>query len=398
MERQISESRTIVSIKPMSYWLAHKVLNIKVGIKVKLSKKRKNLPIGGEFSLPLSSSKISLHLPLDALPSSTSTTSGRDAVRAVIKNWAGRNTIILSAYTCDSVLSALKLETEFSSHLIDISPNFYPNFEELNSMTTVRLSESILIIGSLFGIPYPATFKNMIDELQAKGLVIVEDRTHNLFSPQLWLNANGWFASGRKWIPSAGLGIYSPRPYAKNNILNFIRVSCLLFQRSILMRVLHYVILFKALRNRVVNELRRTDNHLGLREHITFSFGGHHWRKLGQNLNGVDHRRWEKTEFIIDRLKNIDGIEILNHLPEPTSSPFNVTLRVAERRDELRAYLALKEIFLPVLWSMPENFADKYPNSWGLSREVLSIPVDHRYELGHLEIVCNEISNFQSRN
>ena len=347
--------------------------------------------------MPLLSSTILLNLPLDVLPSHTVTTSGRDAVRAVINNWATRNTLILSAYTCDSVLNAIKLENVFSINLIDISQNLYPDLEDLNLLTTVCLPESILIVGNLFGIPYPDSFRNTIVELQGKGLVVIEDRTHNLFTPQLWLNTDGWFASSRKWIPSAALGIYSPRPCGKTNILDFIRVSRLIVERNILMRVLHYTIHVKGLRNRVVRELRRTDKFLGLRKNIILSFGSNRWRQLGRSLKDDDRRRWEKTLGIIDKLKNIDGIEVLNDFLESTSSPFNVTMRVAEGRDELRAYLALKDIFLPILWSMPENFADEYPNSWGLSLEVLSIPVDHRYGLVQLENVCDEISNFKSR-
>jgi hypothetical protein len=361
-----------------------------------MSRKKGNSPIGGEFSLPSSPSKMSLNLPMYVLPPHTVTTSGRDAIRAVLNNWADRNTIILSAYTCDSVLNAIKLEERFIINSIDISPSLYPEIEELYSVDAAQLCKSILIIGNVFGIPYPNNFKSTIIQLQRKGLVVVEDRTHNLFSPPLWLSVDGWFASGRKWIPSAGLGLYSPRPGDKKNSCAHIFVSYLITYRNILMRVLHWVTHINILRNQIVKELRRTDKLLGLRKKTCFSFGRNRIRTMERGLKVEGPGRWDKATVIIEKLKNIDGIEIINDNLELSSLPFNVTMRVLERRDELRAYLAAKDIYLPILWSMPNSFSDKYPNSWKLSLEVLSIPVDHRYGLDQLENVVNEISIFSN--
>lgn len=347
--------------------------------------------------MPFLPSKISLNLPVNTLPSHTVTTSGRDAVRAVIRNWVNRSTLILSAYTCDSVLSAVKLEECFSITLIDISTDLYPDLGHLNSLTAAQLSETILVVGNVFSIPYPNTFKNKIAELRGKGLVVIEDRTHNLFSPLLWLDVDGWFASGRKWIPSAGLGIYWPRTRGNINICAYVSVACLIIYRNILMRVLHHLINFDRLRNQFVKELRRTDKILGLRQKIIFSFGNNRLMRLGRGTENIDEGRREKAAVVVSKLKNIDSIDIVNDFLEFVSTPFNVTMTIPENRDELRAYLALKNIYLPVLWSMPEDFREEYPNSWKLSREVLSIPIDHRYGLDQLENVCNEISNFKSR-
>ena len=347
--------------------------------------------------MPISHSNDSLDLPLDLLPSHVTTTSGRDACRAVLNNWVNRKRLILSAFTCDSVFNAVNLGENFSVSLIDISSTLYPDLEELDSLTAEHLSDSILIVGNLFGIPYSDKFKSAIVELRGRGLIVIEDRTHNLFSPKLWLNVDGWFASGRKWIPSAGLGIYSPRPYRKTNVITFALASSLIVYRNFLMKVLHHSINIDRFRNLVVKELRRTDKFLGLKKRIIFSLGAKRLTRLGQVGQSIDQRRWEKAKAVVNNLDNIDGIDVLNNFLDPGSTPFNVTMKVAENRDELRTYLALRKIFLPVLWTMPESFREEYPNSWKLSRGVLSIPVDHRYGLDHLENVCNEISIFQSR-
>ena len=347
--------------------------------------------------MPISHSNASIDLPLDLLPSHTVTTSGRDAFRAVLNNWVNRNRLILSSFTCDSVFNAINLEANYSVSLIDISSTLYPDLEELDSLTAELLSVSILIVGNLFGIPYPDKFKSAIVDLRGRGLIVIEDRTHNLFSPKLWLNADGWFASGRKWIPSAGLGIYSPRPHRKTNVVSYVLAGSLIVYRNFLMRVLHHSIDIDRFRNQVVRELRRTDKFLGLRKKIIFSLGTKRLMRLGQVGQKNGQRRCEKTKAVENKLSNIDGIYVLNNFLDPGSTPFNVTIKMGENRDELRAYLALRRIFLPILWTMPESFREEYPNSWKLSRGVLSIPVDHRYGLDHLEDVCNEISIFQSR-
>lgn len=362
-----------------------------------ISKGLKKTPVGGEFSLPLFGFTRNPNLPIQSLPIHTVTSSGRDALRAVLANWPDRRSIYLSAYSCDSVVRAIQLTTDLKLGFLDILPSFYPDLRSLELSTNRELNESILIMGNLFGIPYPDDMKESIYGLRRSGLVVVEDRTHNLFSPTQWLNTDGWFASGRKWIPSAGLGMYFPAAERRTSVLNWIQMSVFIIHRNIQMRLLSVILNRRKVRNRLVQALRRTDASLGLQKKYIAIFGSRRLVRLSHRSLVNYQNRIEKRDYLIGQLKCCKNVEILNYFTESESVPFNLTIRVNENRNGLRKHLSQKQIFLPVLWPVSEGFRQTFPAAWKLSQEILSIPIDHRYGRRELERVCREIQHFEAQ-
>ena len=361
------------------------------------SKNLEKMPVGGEFSLPLFGFSTSLNLPIQSLPMHTVTSSGRDALRAVLDNWPNRRKILMSAYTCDSVVRAIRLDTDLELNFLEISPSFYPDLISIEPSMNNELNESILVIGNLFGIPYPEEIKESIHGLRMSGLIVVEDRTHNLFSQTQWLNADGWFASGRKWIPSAGLGMYFPANGIRTSAFNWIGMSVSIIYRNTQMRLLSKILKRRRTRNKIVQELRRTDDSLGLRKRYIPSFGSRRLVRISQRNTSNYQDRIEKRNYLIGQLGSCKNVKVINGFTQSKLVPFNLTIRVNENRDGLRKYLSQKQIFLPVLWPVSDDLRHGFPVAWKLSQEILSIPIDHRYGKRELERVCREIRYFEAR-
>jgi hypothetical protein len=350
------------------------------------------IPVGGEFGF-----SKSLNLPIQSLPIHTVTSSGRDALRAVLDNWPNRRKILMSAYTCDSILRAIRLDTSLELAFLEISPSFYPDLRSIEQSMISDLNESILVIGNLFGIPYPEEIKKSIHVLRMSGLIVVEDRTHNLFSQTQWLDADGWFASGRKWIPSAGLGMYFPANGSTTRTLNWIGMILSIMYRNTLMRLLSKILKRRRTRNKIVQELRRTDDSLGLRKSYVPIFGSRRVIRISQRNTSNYQDRIEKCSYLIGQLGSCKNVKVINDVTQSRLVPFNLTVRVEENRDALRKYLSQRQIFLPVLWPVSDDLRQGFPAAWKLSQEILSIPIDHRYGKRELERVCREIQCFEAR-
>ena len=342
------------------------------------AKNLEKIPVGGEFSLPLFGFSRSLNLPIQSLPMHTVTSSGRDALRAVLDNWPNRKKILMSAYTCDSIVRVIQLDTDLKLNFLEISPSFYPDLGSIEPSLNSDLSQSILVIGNLFGIPYPEEIKKSIHGLRMSGLIVVEDRTHNLFSQSQWLDADGWFASGRKWIPSAGLGMYFPANGNKTRALNWIGMSLSIVYRNTQMRLLSKILKRRRARNKIVQELRRTDESLGLRKSYIPIFGSRRLIRISQRNTSDYQDRIKKRSYLIGQLGSCKNVKVINGVTQSRLVPFNLTVRVEENRDALRKYLSQRQIFLPVLWPVSDDLRHDFPAAWKLSQEILSIPIDHR--------------------
>ncbi len=89
------------------------------------------------------------------------------------------------------------------------------------------------------------------------------------------------------------------------------------------------------------------------------------------------------------RLQRV-GQPLFMELPEGVS-PLAFPLCVAApQRDALRAELAARRVFCPVHWLLPPAVGRaQFPESYQLSQEMLSLPIDQRYGAEHMEaLLC----------
>jgi dTDP-4-amino-4,6-dideoxygalactose transaminase len=75
------------------------------------------------------------------------------------------------------------------------------------------------------------------------------------------------------------------------------------------------------------------------------------------------------------------GTPMLAELPDGVS-PLIFPIKVADgRRDALRHQLMSRRVFCPIHWNLPSQIEeDNFPESYQLSRHILGLPVDQRYD------------------
>ena len=126
-----------------------------------------------------------------------------------------------------------------------------------------------------------------------------------------------------------------------------------------------------------------------------------------KKIDKIIKMRRKNAQYLTKLLKQgVKGIKILNH----DKSVFNVyqlyTIRVNQRRDELRDYLARKGImakvyFEPVhlthFYKQGLGFKCSLPITEAVSKEVLSLPMYPSLKKNEIDYIVKEIRNFYSR-
>ena len=102
--------------------------------------------------------------------------SGRSALRYVAKI-SKRKVVLLPNYLCDSMIQPF-IEENYQLRFYNISKKLEPVIE------TIVLDDNIGIFIHMgyFGFNTNDTIKNLIEELNRKNILIVEDITHTIFS------------------------------------------------------------------------------------------------------------------------------------------------------------------------------------------------------------------------
>lgn len=142
-------------------------------------------------------------------------------------------------------------------------------------------------------------------------------------------------------------------------------------------------------KNFFFSELRRQEEEL---DNFT---GIHRISKTGKNmlaiLNGesIRYGRQKNMEHILDllkeKVKSIPGIEKCLE-----SAPFSLPILV-KNRDEVQQKLAKKGVYAPILWPICDEARAVCPVSARMADEMLSIPIDQRYNYDDIEDIAKKV-------
>ena len=73
--------------------------------------------------------------------------------------------------------------------------------------------------------------------------------------------------------------------------------------------------------------------------------------------------------------------------------PFGFIIKV-KNRDTIKRKLKNANIFAPIHWEWPTNInKKKFNNLYELSESILTLPIDQRYDISHMELLAKKIKN-----
>lgn len=123
-------------------------------------------------------------------------------------------------------------------------------------------------------------------------------------------------------------------------------------------------------------------------------------KKLSTNLlknlktidwNYIVRKRKKNWKFLSNQLNELKNIKFINN--KNNHFPLNFFL-LHSKRNNLKDYLKKQKIFASIHWKIRNNH--KFVNSSNLSKQILSIPIDHRYNLKEMKYLANCIKFYDN--
>jgi hypothetical protein len=346
-------------------------------------------PIGGAFELD-AAALLDLDASAHGLPDGQSVTSGRTALALLAERFPG--TWLLPAYICETALQPFRradVELDFYSVGDDLSPRL----DELERRAESDAPAVVLVV-DYFGFP-----PRDADRLRALrgACTVVEDCVHGSLL-ELTDHAAGAigdvaFTTFRKYLPVPDGGLVlgvEPRelPPAEGAHVRTRLLGQLLRGAAIAGEVRYddaepiFLDLLEA------GESALDEVPLAATSSVSERLLAKH------DLAEVAERRRSNFRALLEAIGDSEVVTpIFDELP-PGVSPLVLPVRVgAGARDSLRKTLIGRRVYCPVHWELPEEIDEgRFPEEHRLSREILGLPIDQRYDAGDMERLAAEIA------
>jgi dTDP-4-amino-4,6-dideoxygalactose transaminase len=337
--------------------------------------------IGSDFNIPFSLLRGDAKNSLADEEPLFST--GRDCIEYIIQELELRSgeVVLLPSYLCPEMLVPFQnhnLNLRFYKIGIDlkISPQDFRGEIEKGDV-------KLALIINYFGFPDPGRqeIKNLCDQYR---VTLVEDYAQAMLSdiPSI---GSVCFTSFRKSIPVPdgamieGLSWLTPF----NSQTSFARVR---FRAGVLKNFKFLKFIWRPMFVKAETELcNHYDRPASMSEQSK--------NILSRiDLNDVANKRRTNFESLAIKIKNASGIKLVYNpsLPEGIVPLFLPVC--CKDRGALREHLRKNKVYCPVHWSLPQSIDETlFPVSEELSRTLLSIPIDQRYDEKDMERIAKVI-------
>ncbi len=345
-------------------------------------------PIGGAFELD-TQTVLSLEDAPRRFPDAQSVTSGRVALALVAERAPG--IWLLPAYICDTALQPLQragIEIEFYA----VGADLRPRLDELERAVEEQSPAAVLVV-DYFGFPPPEAER--LGALRGRTLV-VEDCVHGALL-ELPDHAGGRigdvaFTAFRKYLPLPDGGVLlgvEPRelpPAAGPGVRA--RLLGQLLRGSAIAGELGY-----DETEPIFLDLLRTGEDALADPELTGTSTVSERLLATIDLAASAEQRRANYAALLDALPA--PLEpLFGELPAGVS-PLLLSVTVPEgRRDALRAALIRRRVYCPVHWAPlpPEIDPERFPDEHRLSREILGLPIDQRYEPADMQRLARQLA------
>jgi hypothetical protein len=295
----------------------------------------------------------------------------------------GRTQLAVPAYLCESLLQAADGSHEFT--FLPVDAQLAPRAAAIEEFGRTAGEQGVLALVAPFGFALPGAVLEASAVAAQCGVLLLEDRSHSLFSPPAQVGVQRGFASLRKWaaVPDGGV-LFGPeaarasRPQSPGGTIFSLRRDAMLIKGSWLRDPV-------GPKSAFLQPLRRAEQALdeftGLRPMDPLS------EVLFSRLNVPEliFRRRLNYRLLLDGLRSLPGIRAVFPQLPPSICPLGMVVD-CDDRDGLRAALTAQRIFCPVHWPLPAAVTEgAFPEEHRLARRLLTLPCDQRYELRDME-------------
>jgi hypothetical protein len=305
---------------------------------------------------------------------------GRQCYKVLNDKLKGK--ILFPAYACESMIQNIGKDRII---YYDVDYNLDIDFHSISD-EDINSAEAFVYI-NYYGFSQSKKNLEKIQKLKEKNILIVEDITHSAFSGFEFIG-DVLICSIRKWFGIEGLGIlytnkfdFTDLEFCDENTFSSLRYKGFMEKESFLNG--------KDVNKIYLETFANAEDYANHFMEISRSTSAAMCRFYNYDYEQMIKKRRENYLFLEKNLltNNVYQIKKLN---QETPLFFPV---YAKHRDDLRQYLIKNNIFCPIHWPKLDSI-DSHFAVHQLLDNILSIPIDQRYDINDMTRIIETITDF----
>ena len=305
--------------------------------------------------------------------------SGRNAMKALARILAKKKRILLPVYTCETVIQPF-VDENWEIDYYNVHKNLRINIDSLLQKVN-DFFPTVVLFHSYFGFDTIGADETVIEQLQKRGIIIIEDITQSLFSNHHLKCADYYVSSLRKFlaIPDGGV-VFSKKKFLLEDILpsdkKIVALAKTAFdqKRDYMMEGNNLALkdLFRCNYNKLNEMISMNSNVQMISPESKIIFDS-------CDLHEIRKKRVTNYIRLMKGIQDIKYIRpVLSFLPQE-EAPLYLPIYVEGNRLNLQAHLAENGIYCPVIWPKPSQIESEDSEVRFMYEHMLCIPVDQRY-------------------
>ena len=300
----------------------------------------------------------------------------RNAIQTILETEGRKGIALVPPFTCHAVLQPF-LTKGLQVRPFPIGKDLKANPEKLLELAE-ELRPAYFLYHSWFGFTDPA-YLPLTKELQEKGIIVIEDRTQNMFSEASFSKADYTVGSLRKWLEAPDGGYLT----SDRNLLQEPETE---FSQAVQLAMDAMEEKFQYLSQGIGTDAAyrqkfadyeelfdRNDTVFRMSNRTKYICSRYDWDRM---------KKARKANFdrLAEGLRGLSGTEAIFEKRDPGTVPFMLPVYIKKNRRELQRILAAQKIFATVIWGCPEElqpFIDETVRE--IYDEILCFAVDQRY-------------------
>ncbi len=313
--------------------------------------------------------------------------SGRTAAR-VLNSKLKIGTILLPDYICESVIQVYR--DKFKIRYYHINRDFSIDFDDFEN----KMDDSVTIVYIMhyFGmIQENEILDAIVSEKNKYGFEIIEDTTHSIFTKSRTIG-DYCVCSLRKWFPVTDGGVLYSYQGLKDIYVQDIpvkepleRLTAMLLKKLYIDGKLDCNDLYREIFIREEEKLDQQDRVYQISD-------------ISRSLL----KYFSVSDLISKRIKNYGIVyetlccKSMNVLPKCKEMVPLVCPVYIEDRDKFRNYLINNHVYCAVHWPLEEPELYFNEETVYVSKHIISLPIDQRYDRKHMDYLCTLVKEYVS--
>lgn len=302
---------------------------------------------------------------------------GQSAILYILNNLniEKHECILLPSYICPSMLYHFKY-LGINYRFYKINTNLSIDHQDLIRLSKCYNVKAIFFI-NYFGFYQTQNTIRLLEKFQKQGIQLIEDAVQMLWYRKQEFIGNYVFNSYRKFLPIDGSIVLCNRQEGYEHLED--DYDHLIYQART--KKTEFINNNKGCEEEYLDLFEKAEKAYYKRIEIK------RITKESKNLlNKIDIEligkiRLENYNYLYNHLIDKEKLKILyNNSNIKTNIPIGMPI-LTNNRDYIRTKLREYKIFCPVHWDLTkEVWVNDYPNSLYISKHILTIPIDHRYD------------------